>query len=331
MPGSQETVNLSNTTSNGNRARLPEVGWLIAWNVMATLTVVFNLVNIIIISAKQRLRNFTHIIMASMFTADILFALTYLYPRFGHPSQGRDHWLYCTLMYNISPTIIISINLHLLAVSIDKLIAIESPVFYRKNSKPVYALLNVVAIWASSLILGFLPVMTFRPLVPGACIFWNMKEIDREMTYTVIHVILFYILPFIIMTFVYIRLFCAAKSFSLRLAKKHAIYHVHQPVVRQNSTSKRHYKTAKVLAILVSTYFVMWTPYYVYYLLFIFVPWTVLSKLRGIVYFLTYTRYMAFSYPAVNAILYGYLIKDVRITLYHCLSAKIRQDSLRRS
>ena len=193
-----QTINFSTLKPNtSGSARPPDLARIISWNVIAGLTVAFNSINIIIILTKQHLRSATHIIMASMFLADILFAVTYLSPRFGNPSYGRDNWRYCTLVYNISPTVIIAINLHLLAVSVDKLIAIQSPIFYRNHSKPMYAFIIVGTIWFISLFIGFLPVMTFRPLIPGRCKFWNLNEKDREMTYTIFHIVLFYILPFV--------------------------------------------------------------------------------------------------------------------------------------
>ncbi|RDD36971.1 Histamine H2 receptor [Trichoplax sp. H2] len=286
---------------------------VIVGNSIATITVLFNLFNILIILSKKQMQNVTNVIMASMFLADIMFALAYLYPSVGNPTSGEENWLYCNLSSNIPIAIVISINLHLVAVSVDKLIALQAPIRYHVYSKPRYAIIIVAFIWIVSALIGFIPIMTFRPILRNECFAWNPQN-PHEFHYSLVQIIIFFILPFFAISIIYYRIFCIAKSF-IQNRPNFSLTSLHREQVMTSSPRvRKHLKAAKVLAIIVVTYFIMWTPFYIDSLVSILNPQledespTTLA-VRSILIYLTFT------YPAVNAILYGYLVSDIRKTV----------------
>lgn len=314
-------INASDHQINANSTSpLEEYLRIIIGNCIATFTLIFNLFNIIVIISKKQLQTITNIIMASMFLADVLFAVAYLYPYLGNPSFGEQNWLYCNISSNIPITVIIAINLHLVAVSIDKLIAVEAPIRYHIFSKSRYVYILVIFIWIVSILIGFMPIMSFRPLVSNQCYIWDPSNI-HEIRYSLMQIILFFILPFVIMTIIYVRIFYIAKSVTLR---QHAIQSLclHSSVLNPPQRFRKHLKAAKVLAIIISTYFIMWTPFYIDSLISILNSRPEAKEDLSIEVLKTVFIYVTNCYPAINAILYGYLVNDIRNTVFNLIKLR---------
>ena len=277
----------------------------IAYGIIGSITIVASLATIVIIIQNLRLKEnqdflsgehqkISNIIMISMFVADILFSAGYLFPRFViHGIYNNS--VYCSLVSTIAPTIITIINFSLMAISIDTLDCIIHPFHLRlrTNSKALGLLMSII-IWIASILIGATPfIADFRHIYPDKCIPMNIAKFEKERLYLLCVIAISFIAPLIIMIYCYAYIFIHIRSRQL--------------------TDRVKRKTAKVLTVFVATYFLMWSPFVICLLLnAIYEPFQLAQKFPYFRTAVVVSQLIAFSYPAVNPILYGYYVPSVR-------------------
>ncbi|EDV28702.1 Trace amine-associated receptor 1 [Trichoplax sp. H2] len=277
----------------------------VVWSLIGAAIIINNLTVMVIIISKKKLYTPTNIIMCSMFFDNILFACVYIYPRFTNP-RFIQSWLYCSLTTVVGPMSLAIINLHLMSASLDKLIAMEYPVMYRNYSSVKVSITITIIIWIVALFTSFLPIFTYRQLRAGVCIQWlSGNQQYKEQIYNYVIICAFFIIPNIVMVYSYVRVYMIAKSHSIGDDKIKATY---------KRDSRHHYKTAYVLMTLAIVYFVTWTPFVVCYIFSLAITPDDLIHGRYPFYptAVRVSQYLAFSYPAINPILYGYFIPTIR-------------------
>ncbi|RDD45000.1 C-C chemokine receptor type 3 [Trichoplax sp. H2] len=276
-----------------------------AYAIIGSVTILASLATIAIIIQNLRLRKnqdfldgeqqkISNVIMISMFVADIIFSIGYLFPRFVIPASYNNN-VYCSLVSSIAPTIITIINLSLMAISIDTLDCIINPFHlrFRTNSKRIGLLISI-GIWIIAVLVGITPfIVSFRPINQDYCIPMNIDEFEKEQAYFLSVIGISFLLPLIVMIYCYTRIFMRIR--------------------RSNFNDKIKRKTAKVLSVFVSIYFVMWLPFVICLILnAIYRPVQLAEKFPQFGMVVAISQLIAFSYPAINPILYGYYVPSVR-------------------
>lgn len=248
-----------------------------------------------------------------MFFDNILFACVYIYPRFTN-TNFINSWLYCSLTTVVGPLSLGIINLHLMSASVDKYVAMQYPVLYRNYSSIKLSISITIFIWILTFFIALLPVFTYRPLIPGVCLQWlTGRQQYKEQIYNYTIIFFFFLVPFVIMIYSYIRVYMIAKSHSIGDDKIKGRY---------KRDSRSHYKTAYVLMTLALAYLITWTPFLACYIFSLTISPMDLFQGRYPHYptAVRVSQYLAFSYPAINPILYGYFIPTIRrvfIKLYN--------------
>ncbi|EDV28701.1 C-C chemokine receptor type 1 [Trichoplax sp. H2] len=290
----------------------------IIWGFIGAITVMLNFVVLAIIIARKRLHNTTNVILGSMFFSDILFAAVYIFPRWVNPFYYRD-WLYCSLVAVFAPLASAIINMHLMAASIDKFIATQFAIRYKVSARPLHAYLAVACIWILTLLMAFMPLIAYRPIYQGLCYPWHNAQQYKETIFNMIFLALFFILPLLVMIGCYTRIyFIASKSL-----------YFNSPINNDARSMRKHYKLARVLGILVLTYFIMWTPFTSIYIISLFYsPFEIATSLQGYREALAVAQYIAFTYPAINPLLYGYFIPEIRNPVMRVLCRSSRVSPL---
>lgn len=277
----------------------------IAYGIIGSITILASLaVTAIIIQNLRMKRNqdflsgehqkLSNMIMISMFVADIVFSIGYIFPRFViHGLYSNP--IYCNLVTTIAPTIITIINFSLMAISIDTLDCIIHPfrLRFRSNSKTIGLLISII-IWVTSIVIGIMPFLAnFRFIHDDICMPINIDGFEKERLYFLAVIGISFVTPLIVMIYCYTRIFIQIRS--------------------RQFTDHVKRKTAKVLTVLVTTYFLMWSPFVV--CLTINAIYEPVQLAQTFPYFRTAViicQLIAFSYPAINPLLYGYYVPSVR-------------------
>ncbi|EDV28700.1 uncharacterized protein TRIADDRAFT_51877 [Trichoplax adhaerens] len=246
--------------------------------------------------------------MGSMFFAGIVFASVYIFPRYVIPEISMQNNIYCSLAGIIAPTAIVIINLHLMMISWDKYHAAHDPFEHRAvKDKKAFGIISSLVIWILAIYTGLLPIiLQFRVIDQRDCSQISYINIHYERVYYYLVVGIFFVLPFIIKTYFYLSIYqIIKKSTAKAIGDTNKIQDI-----------RKHYKAAKVIAILVITYFLMWTPFVIYLAFWIGISSEKLfynpQLFKSILDWRQASQCVAFTYPAINPILYGYFIPDIR-------------------
>ena len=299
--------NLSNGSASSPPRGFPlDIPGSIIWSIIGTIIIINNIAVLAIILSKKKLYTPTNIIMSSMFFDNILFACVYIYPRFTN-TRFIESWLYCSLTTVVGPLSLGIINLHLMAASVDKYMAMRYPILYRNYSSVKLSISITITIWILTFFVAFLPIFTYRPLRPGICLQWlSGSQQYKEQIYNYTIIFFFFLVPMVVMVYSYVRVYMIAKSHSIG----------GDDIIKGSTKrdSRHHYKTAYVLMTLALVYFITWIPFITCYIFSLAISPLDLFKGRYPNYptAVKVSQYLAFSYPAINPILYGYFIPTIR-------------------
>lgn len=227
-----------------------------------------NVLVCVAILLNKRLRKTTNYFIFSLAISDLMtafFSMPFDVEVLLHPYQWSVGEFVCNFwafMYLIAaPTSI----LNLMAVSMDRYLAISAPLKYYSVMKPKLALLIIATIWLYSLTfttLGMVRWPYYEHSVMGGLCYFNISPY-----YSVVSSAVNFILPTVIMCIIYYHIYKIASAHARRIAKQEVTTSVASnsnedsgTITSEKKRIKRNIKAAKTIAIIVSTFLLCWMP-----------------------------------------------------------------------
>ncbi|RDD36725.1 Alpha-1A adrenergic receptor [Trichoplax sp. H2] len=286
--------------------------------------------NSLLIMVMRRHWNNTNIIMCSMCLSCILFAVFFLLPRKILVGTLRCDPIYCAFISLLGQTFVIMMNLHLCIVSLDKYLAITAPLHYESIVKKKRVIIALAVVYILSIAASFLPLI-WRPVFQDRSRCWTTANTPQtaqieEVYYFVFFISLFFI-PLAIMLLTYGRIYAIARDHHIRSQPK-------TPTSGKNGSRRKslvdstfkNIKAARTLAIVVGTFFVFWMPYIIAF--FIFRVRQNSEYTPSALIFIQVTVYIAYCYPVINPIIYGYFNSNIRKTAINMIRRYKRKESI---
>ncbi|KAL9984984.1 hypothetical protein ACROYT_G007334 [Oculina patagonica] len=227
-----------------------------------------NLLVCVAILLNKRLRKTTNYFIFSLAISDLMtafFSMPFDVEALLHPYQWSFGEFICNFwafMYLIAaPTSI----LNLMAVSLDRYLAISAPLKYYSVMKPKLALLIIATIWLYSLTFTTAGMVRWpfyeQSVMLGMC-FFNISPY-----YSVVSSAVNFILPTVIMCIIYFHIYKIASAHARRIAKQEVTTSVASnsnedsgTITSEKKRIKKNIKAAKTIAIIVSSFLLCWMP-----------------------------------------------------------------------
>ena len=233
--------------------------------VVLVLTVAGNVLVISVVVAYQRLQQVTNYFIVSLAVSDLLIAALTL-PFTIHTNLHNEIWCLnlstCGLWLVVDSVVSCSAIWSLVAISIDRLIAITIPFRYHEIVTKKRALVALGAVWAYSLTVGCLTLLNWTDIdKPGITASFNGQPVACQRTepiyYTVAAVIAFFVPLLIILT---------AYSFILKVAitQAKAVAALDLNRDRRKKTNFfREVKATKTVALVIGAFVISWLPLFI--------------------------------------------------------------------
>ncbi|EDV21521.1 uncharacterized protein TRIADDRAFT_30368 [Trichoplax adhaerens] len=282
--------------------------------IITGLTLLTNVSMLCLVIKERKLHTMSNWILASMFCAGIAFAIAYLLPRWViFFKWNLYHSFACLILPMTGSGLIINFNLHLALVSLDRYFCFTSPFTYQRPQSRVIAKLAIASVWVLSSFTAYIPLFTFLIPSPGKCAAQQRSEIYYNYLCTVF-VILFF-LPLAVLIVTYSRILWIVNNHTQRRQ---------EGIVRSNSVTisafHRNLRAIKYMIALIGLFILFWLPYIILFLVYYA---TSIASVHTLILIRNF-QYLAFSYPAVNPILYVYFTPCMRHVMKKKLSRSIQ-------
>lgn len=161
------------------------------------------------ISTTKRLQTVTNLFVVSLATADLLVAILVL--PLGIATTVLGHWPFgtwvCEVWRSLDILLCTASILNLCAISLDRYFAITQPLIYATRRSKKLASFMIIGVWTLSSVITFPPLLgwTDRATDEHKC------EISLHRGYRVYSAMGSFFVPFVIMLFVYCRIFAVAR------------------------------------------------------------------------------------------------------------------------
>lgn len=193
--------------------------------VFIILTIVGNVLVCLAVGTSRRLHRIANCFIVSLAVTDLLLGLLVL--PFSATLELRDgHWplggALCNIYISMDVMLCTASILTLLAISVDRYLAISGPLRYPRRVTPRRVAAAIAAIWMSSLAVSFVPIHlgwnTWNFSVQHAD--WMMHEEKEKWTcryewhnsYVILDSFVTFYLPLLVMCGMYHRIFCVARE-----------------------------------------------------------------------------------------------------------------------
>ena len=308
--------NDTNTFSNDIIRELPRI---IYYGIIGFVTIITNGSLVYFIVSRRKLWKLQNAKLCSMSMCGILFALLFCIP---YPLTVLHKTnLLCFLKHPFRNFFMSCICLHLALIAIDRAITIIRPLQYSKVVNRKYTFVTLLIIWIAALFGSFYPILTFR--TQAKAFSQNLcptsgKAAD-EFSYTIAFYCIYFLFPLLIMLICYGYILVIA----LRHVKKmnnHDIPNYNPLQNRKNILVAKRFKAAVPFLIITGTFIALTVPQIICSMISVIlaplsfdVRKSNFSLLIGCLKASNYgLRELAFSYPALNPLIYVYFSRDIR-------------------
>uniref|UniRef100_A0A665TG92 Histamine H2 receptor n=1 Tax=Echeneis naucrates TaxID=173247 RepID=A0A665TG92_ECHNA len=284
-------------------------------SLLILLTVGGNVLVCLAVCASRRLRCLTNCFIVSLAVTDLLLGLLVL--PFSALLQLSDEWplgpVFCNFYISMDVMLCTASILTLLAISVDRYLAVTMPLRYASLVLPWKVAVAMVSVWTVSVGVSFLPIQMGWNTVNGTvqnhgpwaperkCRF----ELNRP--YVLTDSLLTFYLPLVAMCWTYLRILRIARAQAKRILS-----------ARPTSVALREHKATVTLAAVIGAFVVCWLPY--------FILFTVLGLKEhpdpSIVPEFPFVLWLGYANSALNPILYGALNRDFRSAYAHLLRCR---------
>ncbi|KAL0281394.1 UNVERIFIED_CONTAM: hypothetical protein PYX00_002393 [Menopon gallinae] len=281
--------------------------WSILFATMIIVSTGGNLIVIWIVLTNKRMRTVTNYFLVNLSIADIM--VSTLNVTFNYTYMLNSDWpfgyLYCKINPFIAVITICASVFTLMAISIDRYMAIMNPLRPRMGRKMTLGI--AVGIWIvgiffsiPNLIFHTLEVVTYKEGRQRRVCFmvWPdgpSTESEQEYWYNVFFLLLTYVLPIGSMTFTYTKI-----GLELWVSKS-----IGECTQRQLENIKSKRRVVKMMIVVVFIFMLCWLPFQIYFILTSHFPELVHSSYIQEVYLAIY--WLAMSNAMYNPIIYCWM------------------------
>ncbi|EDV28374.1 uncharacterized protein TRIADDRAFT_53973 [Trichoplax adhaerens] len=310
---------LSNHADNDSLIVIQSTLIEVMWCITGGTTILTNLGILLIIGWYRKLRQTPHApYMISMFIGSLLSSIFYVLPR--HIKAGNNHMMQypfpCSIMPYLGSSFLVNLNFHICILTLNRYLSIEFPFrnLYFLSHKVSVCIL--ICLWLLTAAIAALPLMTFVQYNSSRCAVYIIAEnedarVSQQVYLTIIFTCLL-ILPLASFLPCYARIFYIVNVHARRMQGEND-GHGHQL-----SLNRHNIKAARQIIILVTLFLICYLPFAITFM--------ILNVRPGLIYTTTelniihLLRFVAFSYPAVNPILFAFYTADIKIAIKMSLS-----------
>ncbi|EDV26096.1 uncharacterized protein TRIADDRAFT_55851 [Trichoplax adhaerens] len=272
-----------------------------------------------LILTHRKLWKIHNVKLCSMSTSGLFFALLFCLP---YPITViyQVNFL-CYLKNPLRNFLMSCICLHLALIAVDRTITIILPFSYSKVVNRKYTYVCLTIIWLTALVGSFYPLFTFRTQgqnsTKNSCP--TSGEITDELTYTLAFYSFCFLGPLLIMISCYGYIFFISLR-HLKMINNHQIPSFLLVHNRKSQLIARRFKAAVPFIIITGTFIALVVPQIICSMVALILgslPFSIrVQSLQLLINCLKASRYglreLAFSYPALNPLIYVYFSRDIR-------------------
>ncbi|XP_036003313.1 adenosine receptor A1-like [Fundulus heteroclitus] len=236
----------------------PNVPYVTAELIIALLSTLGNLLVCAAVALNRKLRTVTNYFLVSLAVADVCVGAIAIPCAILTDAGLPRHNLYlCVLMLSVLIMFTQSSIFSLLAVAVERYVAIFMPFRYRALMTPRNAVLVILATWLLAFLIGLVPLMGWRKTAPAAYCFFVLVV---DMTYMVYFNFFACVLaPLVVMFLIYAQIFAAVK----RQARRTGAERRGRAGGGAAASMRREVKTATSLFLVLFLFTVCWVPLHV--------------------------------------------------------------------
>uniref|UniRef100_A0A8C4QIV4 Adenosine receptor B1a n=1 Tax=Eptatretus burgeri TaxID=7764 RepID=A0A8C4QIV4_EPTBU len=241
----------------------------------------------------RSLKTVTNLFLVSLAIADVLVGLVVIPSNIlTHIGLPKHHFIPCVLMVSSIVVFNLSSIFSLLAISVERYIAIFNPFRYQVLVTWRNALITIFFTWILSFIIGLIPAMGWNngPTADGSCIFVLIIDLSFKVYFIFFGCVL---VPLFIMIMIYLRIFMEVRR-QLR-------------ALSSSRTMKKEMKTATSLFLVLFLFIVCWIPVQIMDSIFFFCPTCTLPLT-----FMSLAIILCHANSVVNPFLYALRMRSFR-------------------
>ncbi|XP_041846404.1 histamine receptor H2a [Melanotaenia boesemani] len=296
-------------------------------SLLILLTVGGNVLVCLAVCASRSLRCLTNCFIVSLAVTDLLLGLLVL--PFSALLQLNGEWpfgpVFCNFYISMDVMLCTASILTLLAISVDRYLAVTMPLRYTSLVLPWKAAVTMASVWTVSVAVSFLPIQMGWNTVNGTVQNhgpWASERrcrFELNRPYVLTDSLLTFFLPLVAMCWIYLQILRIARAQAKRIVSTRPTCIISYNCSNSPSTSTtlvsnvtavalREHKATVTLAAVIGAFVVCWLPY--------FILFTVLGIKEhpdpGLVPEFSIVLWLGYANSALNPILYGALNRDFR-------------------
>ncbi|ROL54454.1 Histamine H2 receptor [Anabarilius grahami] len=281
------------------------------------LTICGNVLVCLAVATSRRLHQISSCFILSLAVTDLLLGLLVL-PLSAMLELRNGRWplggVFCNIYISLDVMLCSASILTLLAISVDRYLAISNPLCYPRRVTPRRVAITLIAIWTCSLAVSFVSINLGwnTPDFRVQNLDWNMWDEGEEgrtcryewnNNYVLLKAFGIFYLPLLVMCGMYHRIFCVARE---QVRRIRATTPSSAQAANAVATAREHKATVTLAAVL-GAFVICWFPYFTYFTYMGMWAETHPNKLtHSIVLWLGYIN------SALNPILYPAFNRDFR-------------------
>lgn len=264
--------------------------------------------------SKANLRTLSTAILQSMLINGILWSI-YSIARFAGQFNSYSVYL-CVLLPRFGQGIFVNLNLHACFIMLERYISVAFPFRYEQLvTKKKIIIIIIASVWMLSLVIPITAIISLNR--EGGATNCTLIQVKSFVTVDAsIHTCLLVVasLLLVILFLIYNRVICLIRMQEIRIVKSSTLEEA-----TQDSTVRIIRKQKAVIqAVVVFTfYFTLLMPF-LFASTLAFYDLTSRSRLKAA----SVTRYLAFSYPAIQPFIYAYYTANIRKALVSAISKR---------
>ncbi|XP_075209673.1 adenosine receptor A1 [Chanos chanos] len=281
--------------------------YMLAELVIAALSTVGNVLVCVAVGMNRKLRTVTNYFLVSLAVADICVgALAIPCAIMTDLGIPRHNFYLCVLMLSVLIMLTQSSIFSLLAVAVERYVAIFMPFKYHSLMTPRKAILIILITWVLAFLIGLVPLMGWHKTPPesGYCFFVFVVDMTYMVYFNFFGCVL---TPLVVMFLIYAQIFVTVKRQMRRIASERG-WMTNGEKAGATAKIKREMKTATSLFLVLFLFTVCWIPLHIincFLLLCPTCPVPLPLLLAAII--------LSHANSAVNPFLYAYKMKTFRV------------------
>ncbi|XP_067104000.1 histamine receptor H2a isoform X2 [Osmerus mordax] len=287
-------------------------------SLLILLTIFGNVLVCLAVCATRRLRCLTNCFIVSLAVTDLLLGMLVL--PFSALLQLSNDWplgpTFCNLYISMDVMLCTASILNLLAISVDRYLAVTAPLRYPSLVLPRRVAVAMASVWAVSLAVSFLPIQLGWNTSNGTVQNFGPNDPERKCifslnpSYVIVDSLLTFYLPLLVMCWTYHRILRIARAQAKRIISMRPNFNGSAaPAVVSTVTAValREHKATVTLAAVIGAFVVCWVPYFT---LFTIMGVREQAEPPPVAY--PVVLWLGYTNSALNPILYAALNRDFR-------------------